>query len=389
MSSPRRIALVIIFVLLLGVGGFLFVSNRLKPPPPAVKEIKREIREVIGTSVEGRAIESYTYGNGEKHLLFVGGVHGGYEWNSVLLSYKFMDYLKANSLVLPPNIKVTIIPSLNPDGIYKVLGREGRFGLDDIVNISKITSEYMPKEFMKPKNISQVASLKSVENNNVKKALEGIVALDIKGVNVTSPYKQKVIKYLDKIDPIAKKIGAVNTIVNEKGKLIGYNTDWLGLIYSLEKHTCLFKKKIVILGAGGSARGIVYGLKKKGAMIIILNRTISRARKLAKEFNVNYGGLERLNNLSGDILINSTRVGMYPCLNVSIATKKQFQNFSLVFDLVYNPIETKFLKLAKEAGCKTIDGLNMLVYQALVAFELWTGKRPNFNLMYKKAKERL
>jgi len=116
------------------------VSNRLKPPPPAVKEIKREIREVIGTSVEGRAIESYTYGNGEKHLLFVGGVHGGYEWNSVLLSYKFMDYLKANSLVLPPNIKVTVIPSLNPDGIYKVLGKEGRFGFDDITNISKTTS---------------------------------------------------------------------------------------------------------------------------------------------------------------------------------------------------------------------------------------------------------
>ena len=228
-----------------------------------------------------------------------------------------------------------------------------------------------------------------VENNNVKKALEGIVALDIKGVNVTSPYKQKVIKYLDKIDPIAKKIGAVNTIVNEKGKLIGYNTDWLGLIYSLEKHTSLSKKKIVVLGAGGSARGIVYGLKKKGAEIIILNRTLSKARKLAKEFNVEYGGLEQLNSLSGDILINSTRVGMYPCLNVSIATKKQFQNFSIVFDLVYNPIETKFLKLAKEAGCKTIDGLNMLVYQGLVAFELWTGKRPNFNLMYKKAKERL
>ena len=140
MSSPRRIALVIIFVLLLGVGGFLFVSNRLKPPPPAVKEIKREIREVIGTSVEGRAIERYTYGNGEKHLLFVGGVHGGYEWNSVLLSYKFMDYLKANSLVLPPNIKITVIPSLNPDGIYKVLGKEGRFGFDDITNISKTTS---------------------------------------------------------------------------------------------------------------------------------------------------------------------------------------------------------------------------------------------------------
>ncbi len=228
-----------------------------------------------------------------------------------------------------------------------------------------------------------------VEKHQVKKAIEGIKALNLKGINVTTPYKQKVIPYLDEIDPIAKKIGAVNTIVNENGKLKGYNTDWLGFIHSLEKHTTLFNKNIVLLGAGGSARGIAFGLKNKGANITILNRTISKAKKLAKEFNVNYGGLNKLNTIRGDILINSTRLGMYPCTNISIATKKQLKKFPIVFDIVYNPIETKFLKLAKKAGCKTINGLEMLVYQGMIAFELWTKQKPSFKIMYKEARKNI
>ena len=135
--SKKVIAGVVLLVVII-VGIFAFVSWYKKAAPPKINNIVTEIQntspkiKVIGTSVQGRKIESYTYGNGETHIAFVGGIHGGYEWNSVLLAYQFVDYLNANPDVIPKNISVSIIPSANPDGVFKVIGKEGRFTIADI-----------------------------------------------------------------------------------------------------------------------------------------------------------------------------------------------------------------------------------------------------------------
>jgi len=133
--TRRSITIALIFVAL-GVGVFAFVSLREEAPKTPIESIESEIRaverKVIGKSVEGREIEAYTYGAGDTHLMFIGGVHGGYEWNSVLLAYTFVDYLAANAKVIPDNLRVTVIPSANPDGLYAVIGKEGRFTPADV-----------------------------------------------------------------------------------------------------------------------------------------------------------------------------------------------------------------------------------------------------------------
>ncbi len=228
-----------------------------------------------------------------------------------------------------------------------------------------------------------------VENNNLRQAIMSMRAIDIKGMNVTVPYKQQVIPFLDELDEVAKKIGAVNTIVNNRKKLKGFNTDYIGLIKAIEEHTTIKGKKIVLLGAGGAARGIAFGIIEKKGSLIILNRTVAKAKELAKEFGCEYGGLELMDKEKADLLINSTSVGMHPKENETIAKKSQLKNFKIVLDAVYNPIETKLLKLARDAGCKTISGLNMLVYQGAASFELWTGKKPDTKLMKKIAIKKL
>lgn len=133
--SPKKRTAVVAIVVIVTIGIFFFVKLNKKVPvpivPPVVEKVISVKREVIGKSVEGREIESFTYGSGDKHLVFVGGIHGGYEWNSVLLAYKLTDYLKENPDIVPKNLTITVIPSANPDGMFKVLGKEGRFTLEE------------------------------------------------------------------------------------------------------------------------------------------------------------------------------------------------------------------------------------------------------------------
>jgi shikimate dehydrogenase len=228
-----------------------------------------------------------------------------------------------------------------------------------------------------------------VEKKKLKEAIQSMRALNIAGFNVTVPHKQEVMKHLDEIDAVAKKIGAVNTIVNKKGKLTGFNTDWKGLVKAIEEHTEIKDKKIVIVGAGGTGRAIAFGILKRGGNLTILNRTIEKARELAKELGCKFGGLDLLDTIKADFLINSTLVGMHPHIDESIATKEQLKNFKIVVDVVYNPFETELLKLAKKTGCLTISGLKMLVFQGAESFELWTGMKPDTKLMFHVAKKKL
>lgn len=221
-----------------------------------------------------------------------------------------------------------------------------------------------------------------VKPEHLKMAIDGVRAFGIRGVSVTMPHKQAVIKYLDKTDKDAKKIGAVNTIVNNNGKLTGYNTDWLGAVLALEKKTNLKRKKVAVIGAGGAARAIVYGLMKKEAAAKIFNRSLDKAKQLAKEFGCDYSGLADLNEVeSMDIIINATSLGMDN--NLSPIDKKYLNRNQIIFDVVYSPKETKLIKDGLEKGAKVIFGYEMLLYQAVAQFKLYTGMAAPVEVMRK------
>ncbi len=223
------------------------------------------------------------------------------------------------------------------------------------------------------------------KTKNAEDAINGMKCLNIAGGNVTVPYKVEVIGYLDEIEQTAEKIGAVNTIVNKKGHLKGHNTDWIGAIRALEEKTGIKNKNILMLGAGGTARAIGFGVKEKGGNLTILNRTSHKAKELAGEVGCSYGGLDKMEESVdyADILINTTPVGMYPDTKNSLVPEELLKEDIIVFDVIYNPPKTKLIKDAEEKGCKTINGLKMLVYQGAAAFEIWTGKKAPVELMEK------
>lgn len=221
-----------------------------------------------------------------------------------------------------------------------------------------------------------------VRLKDLQMAIDGVKALRIRGVSVTMPHKQEVMKYLDQIDKETKKIGAVNTIVNNDGVLTGYNTDWIGAITALEKKTKLKGKNVAVIGAGGAARAIVYGLTKKGALVKIFNRSLDKAKKLAQEFGCKYGDPGSLGEVSEmNIIINATSVGMNE--NESPIDKKFLNKNQIVFDVVYSPKETRLIKDAKSKGARVIYGYEMLLYQGVAQFELYTGMKAPVAVMRK------
>lgn len=214
-----------------------------------------------------------------------------------------------------------------------------------------------------------------VEPKHLKKAINGIRALGIAGASVTAPHKEKIIQYLDKINKQAQKIGAVNTIVNKNGKLIGHNTDWLGAVNPLLKIAKLKDKKAALLGAGGAARAALFGLVEKGAKVKIFNRTKSEAQKLARDFGCEAGGLDKIEEARDcDIIINSTMIGMPPNQNKSLVPAKFIQKNQIIFDMVYAPRETKLVKNALSKGARVVCGSEMLAVQGVEQFRLFTGR---------------
>ena len=212
------------------------------------------------------------------------------------------------------------------------------------------------------------------EVENLAEAMIAIRRLGIRGVSVTIPFKTQVIPYLDQVDSIAGEIKAINTISNEGGKLIGYNTDWRGAIEALEKKVDLRNKRVILLGAGGAARAIAWGLKEKNCRVFIINRSSDKARNLAIEFN--YSPISCMNALDAHVIINATSVGMYPNNTESPLPKEVLKPGMTVMDIVYHPLKTKLLREAEERGCQTIDGLEMLARQGAAQLQIWTGRRP-------------
>lgn len=219
---------------------------------------------------------------------------------------------------------------------------------------------------------------------NVKNAIIAMKELNIIGYSVTIPHKIEIMKHLDKIDPLAKKIGAINTVLNKNGKLIGYNTDLYGAINPIKKITKLKEKKVYVLGAGGAATAIVAGLKNEKAIITIFARKINQAKKLAKKFHTSAKNLNEINN-DFDILINATPIGMYPNTNQSPLPKEKkiFKKGQIVMDSIYNPLKTKLLIDAEKNGAKIIFGTEMFLEQAYAQFKIFTKKNPPKKVMRK------
>lgn len=222
-----------------------------------------------------------------------------------------------------------------------------------------------------------------IQPGTLKDAVSGIRALGFRGVNVTIPYKVEVMEYLDEIDEGARAIGAVNTIVCDEGRLKGYNTDGIGYVRSLKEETGvdLNGAKVLLLGAGGAARGIVYALAQEGAArITIANRTPEKAVELAAGMSAyaeTHGiGAEDLKAgaMDADIVINTTSAGMYPKVEELPMDPGLLHGGLLVSDLVYNPRITRFLREAEAKGARIHGGLGMFIYQGAFAFEYWTGK---------------
>ena len=220
-------------------------------------------------------------------------------------------------------------------------------------------------------------------------AVRGMRALGIRGASVTIPFKTVIMQLLDTVTEAAKTIGAVNTIINRKGLLEGYNTDWIGLKRALEAHFDLAGKTCAILGAGGAARAAVFTVVRGGARPIIVNRTISKARALAEEFGGQAFALSEFARVKADCLINTTSVGMFPNSADSPIADSDLGRFRWVMDMIYNPLETKLLSDAERAGCRIISGLDMFVQQGAEQIRWWTGQEPPLHLMHRVVVEHL
>ncbi|MBR5248152.1 MAG: shikimate dehydrogenase [Lachnospiraceae bacterium] len=224
-----------------------------------------------------------------------------------------------------------------------------------------------------------------VPQGQVEEAVKGVFALNLLGCNVTVPYKSEVIPYLEQIDPLAQRIGAVNTLVRQEKGFKGYNTDMPGLYRALERDGVKIQgAETLILGAGGVARAVAILLAEKGASrIVILNRSVEKAFHIAQEVNGYVGRelvevlpLTEYRKLTGSYLvIQATSVGMYPRVDEVVIDDPDF--YKLIhtgYDLIYNPQVTRFVQLVRQSGGKAYNGLGMLLYQGVIAYELWTGK---------------
>jgi len=236
-----------------------------------------------------------------------------------------------------------------------------------------------------------------VRPEDLKSALESIRALNIRGVNITVPHKEAVIKYLDGLSKEAKLIGAVNTIENRNGRLIGHNTDGRGFIKSLleDAKTKVKGKSVLLIGAGGAGKGVAVSCALEGASeVVIANRTIKKAEELAKYLSRHFKKikffaipLEKHKILNAivktDILINATSLGLQGKGLLPISQKDLHRDL-VIYDLIYNPQITPLLKIARRAGVKkAVNGLGMLIHQGAIAFQIWTGKKPPVDVMKK------
>jgi shikimate dehydrogenase len=239
-----------------------------------------------------------------------------------------------------------------------------------------------------------------VKSDGLKDTIKGIKSMGISGINVTIPHKVSIMKYLDEIDSNAKNIGAVNTIINKDGRLIGYNTDGVGALAALKTENAdPTGKKVVLLGAGGAARALSFSIAPSARRLVVLNRTKSKAtslvKTLKKRLKIDIVGEELTSSTLSreladtELLINTTSVGMFPKIEETLVDRHFIRPNMVVFDIIYNPPETRFLREATSSGAKVLNGINMLVNQGALSFKLWIGVKPPIDVMFRAINRRL
>jgi len=271
------------------------------------------------------------------------------------------------------------IPAETLRNIYRIDEIKPGFKLYGVIGkpISKSKGYIVHNSLFKKEKLNNIYL--KFEVNDLEKFMKNFSSL-LAGFSVTMPHKENILKFIDVIDPVAKKIGAVNTVVNNDGKLTGYNTDIIGAIKAIEVKTEIKDKNVTILGAGGAARAIAVGVLEKQGKLTILNRTVEKAEKLSKEFNCNFGSLQDFEKIKTDILINTTSIGMHPEINGTPINTKFVKNI-IVLDAIYSQEKTKLLQEAEKNNCTIISGIEMYINQAAGQFKIWTGKEADINFM--------
>lgn len=213
------------------------------------------------------------------------------------------------------------------------------------------------------------------ELTHLPEFLKGIRTMKhVRGLSCTMPYKQAVLPLLDQVNESAQKIGAVNTVVKDDERLTGYNTDWQGFLAAIQPHTQLKEKRVSLIGGGGAARSVLYALTSEGANVTIHNRNEDKAKQLAAEFNCGCTPLDDADRLQkADVIVNTTPIGMQPDTNSMPIPEAVLRAGQVVFDIVYTPYTTKLLHTAEARGATVIRGCEMLLQQAFIQFELFTG----------------
>jgi 3-dehydroquinate dehydratase/shikimate dehydrogenase len=246
--------------------------------------------------------------------------------------------------------------------VYGVVGNPVRHSLSPLMLNTAFRRETVNAVFL------------ALQTTRITDLLSLVKEVPIQGMAVTMPFKEEILKHLEKTDPVSEKIGACNTVVRaQDGKLYGFNTDVAAVVRPLERRLQLKGAKILVLGAGGAARAAVFGLKDKGAEVFILNRTAEEAQKLARQAKAKTFKREQLAKTQFDVILNATPIGMHGVKPNHLLEAKEL-NARLVFDMVYNPIETPLLRMAREKSIPVITGVEMFVHQGARQFEIWTGK---------------
>lgn len=252
--------------------------------------------------------------------------------------------------------------------------------------ISHSMSPAMHNDSFQHLKLGHYYHLFDVAPEQLENAVTGIRALQIAGFNVTIPHKVAIMDYLDELDETAKRIGAVNTVVNQNGKLIGYNTDCDGYLESLLLVTGddLHDMNVVIIGAGGAARAVAFSIARFGVKLLNLaNRTIEKAERIAQDFHYLMDiGVRSIKEVEEqlsdfDLIINTTSIGMSPNVEAIPLSLQNLKPSAIVSDIIYNPLQTRLLTEAKAKGATTLNGVGMFVGQGALAFEKWTGIEPD------------
>ena len=246
--------------------------------------------------------------------------------------------------------------------VYGVVGNPVRHSLSPLMQNMAFRRETVNAVFL------------PLQTTRLNDLLTLVREVPLHGLAVTMPFKSDILKHLEKTDALSEKIGACNTVVRaQDGKLYGFNTDVAAVVRPLERRLQLKGAKILVLGAGGAGRAAVFGLADKGAEVFVWNRTAETAKKLARQAKAKTIRKEQIAKSSFDVIVNTTPVGMRGVKPLSLLEPKEI-NARLVFDLVYNPIETPLLHMAREKGLPVVTGVEMFVHQGARQFEIWTGK---------------